>query len=82
MIVVAVAGLFAVAALPETRGIDLAPIGDPEGADTPSQRLTPDAPPSPISARASRRRVDGASEAWRTLDPAVERHDAGVQRLG
>jgi len=30
MIVVAVAGLFAVAALPETRGVDLAPIVDPE----------------------------------------------------
>ncbi len=36
MIVVAVAGLLAVAALPETRGIDLAPIVDPENADNPS----------------------------------------------
>jgi MFS transporter, MHS family, shikimate and dehydroshikimate transport protein len=36
MIVVAVAGLLAVAALPETPGIDLAPIVDPENADHPS----------------------------------------------
>jgi hypothetical protein len=30
MVVVAVAGLLAVVALPETRGIDLAPIVDPD----------------------------------------------------
>jgi MFS transporter, MHS family, shikimate and dehydroshikimate transport protein len=41
MIVVAVAGLLAVAVLPETRGIDLAPIVEPE--------LTPG--PAPVSAR-------------------------------
>jgi MFS transporter, MHS family, shikimate and dehydroshikimate transport protein len=36
MIVVAVAGLLAVAALPETRGIDLAPIVDLDSGSAPS----------------------------------------------
>ena len=44
MVVVAVAGLFAVVALPETRGIDLAPVVDPDeapGTSAPSSAATP-----------------------------------------
>jgi MFS family permease len=41
MIVVAVAGLFAVVALPETRGADLAPIVDPQAAPDPATLSAP-----------------------------------------
>jgi MFS family permease len=41
MIVVAVAGLFAVAALPETRGVDLAPIVDPPSTPDPATVSAP-----------------------------------------
>lgn len=44
MVVVAVAGLLAVVALPETRGVDLAPIVDPDeapGTSAPSSAATP-----------------------------------------
>jgi MFS family permease len=52
MIVVAVAGLFAVVALPETRGIDLAPIVDPDGPDSPQPPVrtsTPESRPIALS---------------------------------
>jgi len=52
MVVVAVAGLFAVVALPETRGVDLAPIVDPDeaiGALAPSTSTAPRDAPTPTS---------------------------------
>ena len=48
MIVVAVAGLFAVVVLPETRGIDLPPIVEPDRPSAATQMAPADTPTTQI----------------------------------